>query len=372
MYFVMAGFRNLRHRPVRSGLTILGVAVAVGTFVALLGVAGGVEKAWTGSLTARGIHLVGVRKGSVEPTTSTLDQKLVAEIRRIPGVSAAAGELFDLVRSPSGVILVTGWEPNSFLWDTLSLVEGRPPKPEDGPGAVLGQRLAKRLSLGIGDQLPLNQTVLKITGLARQDNVLNDNLVIVPLPLMQHELGKSGVVTIIDMRLSHPENQKQVSQVQSRLTEEFSQMDFFETREMAANNHMLHLLKRLNQTISLIALCMALFFIINTLLMSVNESTREIGILSALGWSRRLILGKTLLEGLLLTLLGGSIGIGIGAASLAWLQTRPQLQAYIEFEFDLFFGGQILLGIVVLGVAGSLYPAWIACRKKPVDALKYE
>ncbi len=93
---------------------------------------------------------------------------------------------------------------------------------------------------------------------------------------------------------------------------------------------MIGLLKKMNWSISVIALLMGVFFILNTLLMSVNERIREIGILAALGWRKMRIMAMVMFEGMLLAALGSAAGLLIGMAGLHRLASLKHLQGFID------------------------------------------
>lgn len=362
---------NLRRRRLRSLLTVTGVAIAVGAFVALVGVAQGLERGWTQGLSNRGIHLLGMRKGAVEIMTSSIDQRWVEQAAQVPGVASAAGELFDLVSHHGGVVGVSGWPEDAFLWQAMSFLQGGQPhgRPQ---GVVLGQRLAERLGLRMGDQLPLADSQLEVVGIVRQANVFNDNVMILPLATMQKIQRKPGAVTVINLRLRSPGQPQAVREVLAGLAQALPEMSFYETKDAAEANHLVQLLGQLNWTLSLIALVMAVVFVANTLLMSVGESTRELGILCALGWPRRRIMAKVALEGLLLSSAGGLAGLALGAWGLNRLAALPRLAGLIDPALTAGFLAQVLVATIVMGSLGSFYPAWRAVRLNPVEALRHE
>ncbi len=372
MLFLSLPLRNLGRRLVRSGLTALGVTVAVATLIALVGISHGVERSWSQSMADRGIHMICVRKSAVDIMTSTIDQQTVEKIGKMPEIKAAAGELIDLVKLEPGIVGVGGWPLNSFLWQTLRLRQGRLPGPNDPQGAVMGQKLADRLKLRQGDTFTFLGSKLKILGISQQSSVLNESILVVPLPLMQKKMGKKGKVTLINLRLSHPENAGEVARVQARLQELYPDLTFLETKEASDNNHLIRLLRKMNWSISIVALLMGLFFILNTMLMSVTERTREVGILCALGWSKGRILALVMLEGLLLAALGSALGLGVGLAGLQWLASLKQLQGFIDPVVSSRFLLEVFLAATILGVCGSFYPAWRTTRLRAVEALKYE
>ena len=141
---------------------------------------------------------------------------------------------------------------------------------------------------------------------------------------------------------------------------------------MAENNSILKLLRAMVWGVSVIALIMALVIILNTLLMSVTERTREIGIFLAIGWSGGRILSMFILEGLLLSCSGGLIGTGAGIFGLQILAEHPRLQGFIEVGIALTLLFQVFSSAVLIGLLGSLLPAWRAMKLNTIEALRYE
>jgi len=113
--------------------------------------------------------------------------------------------------------------------------------------------------------------------------------------------------------------------------------------------------------------------LMNTMIMSVAERTREIGVLRAVGWRRWLVLRQILGEALLLTLLSGMVGVAWTAALVRVLKAIPSLGIWREmFELTPIVVIEALILCVTLGIVGGLYPAWRATRLSPVEALRYE
>lgn len=293
-------------------------------------------------------------------------------IGRIAGIQAAAGELADLVKIDAGIVGISGWPTDSFLWETLQIKKGRRPSAADAKGVLLGQRLAGRLGLGVGDRIPLLEVTVEVIGIFRQASVLNESAMILPLPLMQQLMGKEGKVTVINLRLSHADDTREAAAIQERLALLFPGLSFLETKEVTDANQMIGLLKKLNWSISMIALLMGAFFILNTLLMSVNERIREIGILSALGWRKARIMAMVMIEGIILAAFGSAAGLLIGLAGLHRLASLKQMQGFVDPAISLRFMLEVILAATVLGLLGSIYPAWRTSRLRAVDALKKE
>jgi putative ABC transport system permease protein len=115
---------------------------------------------------------------------------------------------------------------------------------------------------------------------------------------------------------------------------------------------------------------MGVLMVLNTLLMAVLERTREIGILSAIGWSKERIMGALVIEGFLLSALGSTLGIVLGIGGSRLLSAIPAIGRYIAVRPTLGLIVITALAAIILGILGSFYPAWVATRASPADALE--
>ncbi|MFN3309694.1 MAG: ABC transporter permease, partial [Anaerolineales bacterium] len=124
--------------------------------------------------------------------------------------------------------------------------------------------------------------------------------------------------------------------------------------------------------ISFLAIFVGGIGVLNTMLMAVFERTREIGVLRALGWRRRRVLGMILKEALVLGLLGGCAGIVVAFILAFGLNQSPLVGGLLTtvWEWDIFARA---LGVAItLGILGGIYPSYRATRLQPVEALRYE
>jgi len=364
---------NIGRRPMRSGLTILGLCFAVAGFIALIGLTRGLENAWVSSLLDRGTHLIAMKKGAVEILTASIDEKTGNKLRRIDGVEAVSGELTDLVSLSSGkTALVTGWEEDGFLWDTLYFIEGRAPAAKEGDEVAVGQGLAEALEIHTGQPLEIGGMTFTVAGIFRQNSIMANGTVILPLEKMQHMMNRENSVTVFNIRIEHPDNERFRVDLLTHLGQTFGDVAFTETRDIAKNNEIMDLFRAMAWGISSIALVIALVFIVNTLLMSVTERTREIGILSALGWSRARILAMIVFEGLLLSVLGALAGTACGIGGLYYLANLEPLRGFLQPEVSFRLLAEVCGATLMLGMLGGIYPALRALKINPIVALRYE
>jgi putative ABC transport system permease protein len=371
MRLATIALRNLVRRPARSALTGLGVAIAVASLFALLSLARGVENAWRLSLDERGSHLVVYERGVVEILASSLPADLAASLADIPGIRAVAPELVSL--APVGDdahALVTEWPLDSYLWRAMHLREGRLPRPGERGVVVLGETLAKALGRHPGEHVSLLYQEFEVIGIARFAGVMNNGVAFLPPPALQELLSRPGSTTLINIELVDPGDRRVIAAVRQRLAAVSPRAEVAETESLTRDNRVLGLLRAIGWATSAIALTMGLLAVVNTLMMAVAERTAEIGILSAIGWSRWRILAMILLEGMLLSVAGSVIGCVLGVVIAQWIAAMPAVRGFVEPEITLRLAAIVALALLALGGLGPLYPAWRAMRLDPERALQ--
>jgi putative ABC transport system permease protein len=371
--FATLPVRNIARRPVRSTLTVAGIAVAVAAFVALTGMSRALEGGWVRSLVERDTHLMALRKGAVEILTTTLDESLTTQIKEVSGVRDVAGELVDLVTVPTGqAVLMTGWPDGSFLWQTLPLRDGRVPAADEGRWVIVGEPMAEHLGVRVGDAVAIRGAPFTVAAISQPKAVLNRHALVAPLRAMQRLLDRPGRVTIFNVRLSRPDDPAAVADTRARLSARFPDVTFTESGAVAQQNEILSMLRAVAWGTSTIALLMGLLAVLNTLLMAVTERSREIALLSAMGWPQERVLWLILLEGLVLALVGSGLGTALGVGALHGISRHESLRAFLEIQV----GPELLWEVVASGVAlgglGGLYPAWRAVRQPPAEVLQRE
>ncbi len=125
--------------------------------------------------------------------------------------------------------------------------------------------------------------------------------------------------------------------------------------------------------ISLLAALVGGVGVMNTMMMSVFERTREIGVLRAIGWSGRRVLGMIVMEGALISVIGGIVGIGLGIALLETVvRFMTSTVAWADSTYNPRLFANVMGLSLALGVIGSLLPGWKASRLDPIEALRYE
>src|ERR1043166_4839195 len=147
--------RGLKRRPIRTGLTLLGISVGIAAVVALIGLSPGLVTSWTAGMKSRGTEIVVHNmRGSLTPKpfpASTRDR-----IAHLPGVAATCAILVDLMSIENAeLMIVSGREWGGFTWGNLKLVSGRMPNDQNERAVVLGTTAADVLKKKVGDTVQI-------------------------------------------------------------------------------------------------------------------------------------------------------------------------------------------------------------------------
>jgi len=362
--------RNLWRRPGRSGFTLIGVALAVGSFLTLVGLSRGMDAAAQDSLDERGVDLVVVRRDIMEFFASVLPEELEADILRLPGVAEVSAELATL--TPMGEdahAIVAGWRPDSFEWRSVKLVRGS--MPERGQhGVVLGDALAGALHADIGSVVAFSFTPFRVTGIAAFTSALNRGIAVLCLDELQALLARPNQVTMFNVRLAQPADAAALASARTEIAALRPDLSVTTTDAVMRGNKAVQVLAAASGAIALVALTMAALSVLNTLAMAVEERTRDIGILAAIGWSRARILALILSEGLLLAGLGGLLGAGLGWLGNHTLNLLVVPGGGLSARATVTLMLLALAASLALGACGALWPAWRAARLDPASALR--
>ncbi len=361
--------QGLWQRSTRSLLTLGAIGLTVGAILALDAIVQGFSVSFTDMAGGTKAEIM-IRQADIADTTlSVIDERVVDSIAAMPEVQSAAGVVFTGTILPdSGVMfLLQGYSPNEFGVQRLHVVEGK--MLTGNRQILLGRLMADTLKKGVGDMVEISGTRFRVVGIYETNIGWEQTGGVVTLRDAQNFIGRPRQVSMIAVKLKDP---NQAPAQVSRLNEKFPGIyaalssDFAqEMPDMKSSQAMLN-------GISVIAILAGGLGVLNTMLMSVFERTREIGVLRALGWRRGLVLAMILREAVLLGVLGGLAGILLALGMVELMQLNDTLGSWVQplWTFEIF--ARALLLSIFLGAIGGLYPAYRATRLSPVEALRYE
>jgi putative ABC transport system permease protein len=370
MTFFTVIVRGLTRRPVRTTLTLLGIAVGIGAVVALVGISRGFSKSWETGMKARGTDVVFSNMGS-SLTPKPFNASVQDRIAHLPGVAATCAILVEFMSVESAqMMLVSAREWNGFSWKNLRVIDGRMPRDPSERAVVLGHAAADLLKKKVGDKIQLETAELSVVGIVDGNAWVENGSVILALPVFQEITENQDKINAIDIRVTPSSSTRDVE----RLCEEINKLAP-EGRAMVAGEHISNsqayrMVQAMSWGTSLLAVVVGVLGVMNTMLMTVFERTQEICILLALGWKRGRIVRMVLWESALLGLAGGIAGVLIGVVGVQILGKAPAIRGLLEPDLGI---NLLLLSVaiaVAVGVVSGLYPAWRGSRLMPSQALQ--
>jgi putative ABC transport system permease protein len=409
--YIVLATKNLRRRPVRTALTVAGVALAVTVAVSLGGFMLGYRGAIDKSINMLGYQVMIMAKGCpYEAATMMLKGgtgllylpgDTYQQVKNDPDIESITPIFIGVAQkqassirdegAASNFIVVSGIDVPSFLVMKPWLVFKKGPGYADGrwftPGSkdevVLGFEAAEYEQRKVGDSFYASITPagkpnlvmheFKVVGVLERTGTQDDGTVFLPIDVTREYFNRPSQLTILGIKLK-----------------EFSsfKMREFETRWLKLPEVQVVGLQQVKSTlvnlvataqtmiaaVAAIAVIVALIGVINTILMSVYERTSEIGIMKALGARRDSIFQLIWLETLMICLVGALAGSAMAVVGAGLVEKAIKGMADLGVSGSIVqitpaIVGYAVLGAVVLGFFGGLYPAWRAASMRPVEAI---
>ena len=360
--------KNLTRRSVRSGLTLLGIAIGVAAVVALGSIAEGISSNFAMVVGGSSNDLLITQAEAMDPAFSSLDDTVGDRLLAVPGVERVEPGVYTWVTTPGlPFFLLFGYEIGSTAMDHYRIVEG---KPVSGPGQmVIGRRATESIDISVGENLRIHGTPFRVVGIYETGQGIEESGGVVTLEDAQTAAQFERKVSLYEIGLRRGDNTDATIE---RIEALHLELKISKTSERESNQQYEQMMQGFAWGIAAIAIFIGGLGMMNSMVMSVLERTREIGTLRALGWSRWRILWMILGESMTLSALGGIVGVlmGIGLARLAG--TVPGMGVLLQGAFTPEIITQGLVTALVLGLVGGVYPAWRAAGLRPVEALSYE
>ena len=370
--------RNLWRRKTRTILTLLGIAVGIAAIVTLVALSRGVAANYiqVTSQSKADVTIQAVQEQGQAITLGTgFDEALVDQLRAMPEVKTAAGMLYTMARMPNTpVFIVFGYEPDQVGIRHFKIIEGVTLADHrtrrGGKPILLGKIAAEKLRKGIGQTVRLEKTTFRVVGIYETGTALEDAGGVISLRDAQILADMPRQVMYAGAQLRRPDRAEEFKAKLAKILP--PDVEVAGTQVGGMMLQMLELLDVYAWAVALIAAVVGGVGMMNTMLMSVFERTREIGVLRAVGWRRWQVMRMILGESLLLSLIGGGLGLGMGAG-LTWLAANtPAMAGLTQDTVPRTLVLQASSTALVLGLLGGLYPAWRASRLPPVEALRYD
>ncbi|MDD1738102.1 MAG: ABC transporter permease [Methanothrix sp.] len=391
MNFLTLAAKNLTRRRGRTGLTVIGVAIAISVLFSLLALNSGYEKELNKEVNSMGVHILAVPKGCPYEAASLimhggvipkyLSASDLDNVTRIPDVELATPMLMHQFLKKDDK---TGKTTPHIIYgikmeDMLQLkpwwkVEGRFFEDNESRVMLVGRDLTDKENLSVGQRLAVGPAKedFTIVGILERTGDQDDQFHFFPLEEAQRVFGKEGKITTIAVKV------RDINRI-SAVSEEMEKVPDIQvvtmTQIMGTIMNLAGSAKSLLLTVIAIALIISAFGIINTLLMSVNERVREFGMMKAIGASGSDIGKMVLMETVFITISGGIIGTVAALVGSSLIESfvkgmLPYSPSGSLISFSPELVGFSLAFSLVMGLVCGIYPAFLSSRLSPMEAIR--
>ena len=370
MNLVGLALRNLRRRPIRTGLSVLGIGLAVGGALALISLSRSIKDSTREGLNEIGDDFVVMQKGASDIFGGFIPEPTIERIAAIPGVARVSGEL--LMFAPSGDdrhVLTQGWPGTSYLWMKVPLREGRVPSTGERNVAVLGEAIAASLGKKLHDEIEILGEKFNVIGIANYTSIINRGLVLIVLADLQQASYRPQQVTVVHVNVERGAAPTELGRVKDAI-ESLGNLTASTANEVLSKDRNFAILDAVSLAVSIIAVVMGAIYVLNALVMATQERTREIGIFAAIGWSKRRIMTSIVIEGMVLCVIGCGLGLLLSLLAALVFPNIPAIGNLVSFKPSAALIAPVIAAAFVLCVLGSLFPAWKAVRMLPAEALR--
>jgi putative ABC transport system permease protein len=404
---VRIALRSLSANKMRSGLTMLGIVIGVMSVIAMLSIGEGAQAAITAQIDAIGTNLLFIRPGSIQqggvasaagtaPTLTIQDAQALQNLPYIVGVAPETesfGQAVYLGNNAVGRII--GTTPQYL--DTMNAVVADGNFISDAnvtarePVVVLGSQIASELFNGaepVGQMIRINNQLFRVIGVMQSQGgtgFLNqDTQVFVPITTADSRFARSrfrggDVVSSITVKMTNVSDQNQVTQEITAVLRQRHHIQFQNDFTIQSQQDILNAADQVTGTLTIflggvaaISLIVGGIGIMNIMLVSVTERTREIGVRKAVGAHKRDILAQFLTEATILSISGGVMGILLGilvAHLISGIQMGSSTLTTVVAPSSVLLAVFFSAGV---GLFFGIYPANRAADLNPIEALRYE
>jgi putative ABC transport system permease protein len=370
--FVELVCRNVLARKVRTLLTAAAVSIGITTIVVLGVLTHSLKQTAISVLRTGEADFTVAQEGVSDVLKSSMDDTQIERIRSYPETASAVGVLVAAIEldQEHPFFLELGMPPEELAPFGVQIVEGRAYTATAADEVILGYRAARDFDKSVGDIIDIDGRDFRVVGIFSTGQVFGDSASMLPLVTLQERERKPATVTLAFVQVKEGAD---MDALRERIEYDMPELATVRTEsEFGRIDRNLSLISAANVGVSVLALIIGAVSVMNTMLMSVFERTREFGVLRAIGWSRLRVLALVLSEALLIGLTGAAIGVGAGMIVIQLIGDLPELVGVFQPDYTSDIFARALAIAVGMAFIGAIYPSVRAALLVPLDALRHE
>jgi len=361
--------QSLWQRTTRTLLTFTVIALTVGSIIAMDALVDGAFNQFNNMAAVADAEIV-VRQADIADTSlSAVDERAGDRIAALPEVQYVNGMAFTAVAMPEsgGFFVIMGYAPRENAIRKFKLTDGQ--VLTNNHQIMLGRMTADAMNKKVGDSINISGTRFRIVGIYETGVSWEEMGGVITLRDAQTFMQRPRKVTLYTVKVKDP---RQAQAVADRINATVSGVNAALSADFTSSMPEAEATDAMISGISLLAIVVGGMGVMNTMLMSVLERTREIGVLRAVGWRRKAVLGIILQESFILSISGGLGGILVALLLGLLLKAVPMFGEALSPAWGAASFVRAIFIALTLGLVGGLYPALRATRMQPIEALRYE
>ncbi len=376
-------FNNLRRRKSRLAFLVTGLLIGVATVVTLISLSTTLTEDVQNKMENYGANILitpqsdslslnygGISLGGVSLDPQEIRQADLVKIngiRNYLNIAAVAPKVLGALEVKGQRVMLMGVEPDKeFKLKKWWKVDGRPL--ENDYDLVAGTEVAQKLGLTMGDKVEIAGETFTLTGILASTGSQDDQILIASLPVTQRLLGKEGTVSLVEVAALCGDCP--VTDMVNQISEVLPGTNVSAIQQVVKTRmHALDQFRNFSLAVAAVVLFIGALVVFVTMMGSVNERTREIGIFRALGFRRSHIMRLILFESTVVSIIAGFLGFFVGMG-MTHLILPLMTDNEVSLHWDPLLGGGAVCLALLVGASASFYPALKASRLDPTEALR--
>ncbi|MDY2744493.1 MAG: ABC transporter permease [Methanosphaera sp.] len=374
MNYLELMIRNPFRNKTRSFLAIVGIAIGIATIVALGVITAALEESTQTTLQEGTAEITAMPLGSsmMGGASGSLNESYVDELKNISGVKQTAGLLQVSITDPTGTgpgaITVYGMNSKDLEIEGINSINGSTYN-DNKREVIVGKSVVDSENYTIGDNITILGEQYKIVGTYETGSMFTDGAIYTGLETLQNDSNSQNEVSTIAVKVDDNTTVETVNNnIENQYNDTLSTITSDEMEKTTEN--MMSVVNAATTAIEALAIIIGGVGVINTMMMTVFERTREIGVLKSVGWTSMKVLTMIMGESIVLTIISGIIGTILGLLAVIILFNITDGDMTLTYNIGIFI--RAFAVALIVGILGGLYPAIKASRLAPTEALRYE